>query len=214
MLQVVEDIQAALSERRVDERTIHKDPLHQFMQWLQEIEAVGIFPYPNAAVVSTASKDAVPSSRVVLIKTYSSEGFVFYTNYGSRKGSDLNENPLAVLNFYWPIAEQQITITGSVKKIIEREAEDYFRSRPRESQISAWASLQSTPVKSRANLEAQFEEYEEKFSGLDVPKPVRWGGYRLIPETYEFWMAREDRFHDRIRYELKEGEWHINRIAT
>lgn len=130
MLQVIEDIQAALSEGGVDERTIHKNPLHQFMKWLQEIEDLSVFPYPNAAMISTASKDAVPSSRVVLIKTYSNDGFVFYTNHGSRKGSDLNENPMAVLNFYWPIAEQQITITGSVKKVIDREAEDYFRSRP------------------------------------------------------------------------------------
>jgi len=214
MLQVIEDIQADLSEGSLDERTIHKNPLHQFMKWLQEIEDLGVFPYPNAAMVSTASKNAAPSARVVLIKTYSNDGFVFYTNYGSRKGSDLNENPFAVLNFYWPIAEQQITITGSVKKVIDMEAEDYFRSRPRGSQIGAWASSQSDPVKSRAQLDELYEEYKEMFADQDVPRPQRWGGYRLIPSTYEFWMARQDRFHDRIRYTRDaEGKWVIQRIA-
>jgi len=167
---------------------------------------------PNAMTVSTVGSDGRPSSRVVLLKLFDERGFVFFTNYESKKGSDLTTNPYAVMHFFWPQLDRQVAIYGSVEKTDRAESEKYFKSRPTDSQLGAWASAQSRVIESREELEERFAELREKF-GNDVPLPPFWGGFRLSPDKFEFWQGRQNRLHDRICYTLTGSSWGITRLS-
>ena len=182
-----------------------QDPLEQFRSWFEQGTA-------EAVALATATSSGAPSVRMVLLKGADERGFVFVTNYESRKGRELAENPQAALLFYWPELGRQVRVEGSVKCISEAESDAYFATRPRGSQLAAAASSQSRPLESREALEARFAELDAAHPG-NVPRPPHWGGYRLVPETYEFWQHRENRLHDRRRYQLAEGGWSIERLA-
>lgn len=196
--------------------TVDKNPIKQFAKWYEEVLKSGKTE-PTAMTLATASKAGVPSARTVLLKGYDEKGFLFFTNYESRKGKELSENAFAELLFYWMDLHKQVRISGKVERVSEEESEKYFKSRPLNSQIGAWASKQSEIIPDREYLEKQFSEFREKYSERDdVPLPPFWGGFRLIPERFEFWQGRESRLHDRICYLKKnggKGEWEIVRLA-
>ncbi|KAL6184652.1 hypothetical protein ACLB2K_046052 [Fragaria x ananassa] len=199
------------------EEQVEADPFDQFRQWFDDVVAAGLRE-PNAMALSTACKDGKPSSRMVLLKGFDKNGFVWYTNYESRKAQELFENPHASLLFYWDGLNRQVRVEGSVQKVSEEESNQYFHSRPRGSQIGAIVSKQSTIVSGRHVLYDQYKELEEKFSdGSLIPKPKNWGGYRLKPEMFEFWQGQKSRLHDRLRYSPREinGQrvWKIERLA-
>ncbi len=188
------------------------DPFRQFEKWLREYMKVTRSEF-NAMTLATAGDDHQPSSRVVLLKDFDQRGFVFYTNYQSRKGKQLSENPKAALSFFWPELERQVRVEGVIEKTTEEESDDYFRTRPRRSQIGAWASAQSRKLKSRFSLLRTFLSYATRFTGKPVPRPPHWGGYRLIPHRIEFWQGRPNRLHDRICYQQKkDGSWMRERL--
>jgi pyridoxamine 5'-phosphate oxidase len=187
------------------------DPVGQFAAWFDEARAAGI-GLPEAAALATASADGAPSVRMVLLKDFRPDGFVFYSNYGSRKGGELAENPLAALLVYWHELGRQVRVEGPVERLPREESEAYFASRPHGSRLSAWASRQSAPLGSRAELEAAVEDARRRF-GDDVPLPEDWGGYRLRPERIELWQHREDRLHDRLLYVSDAGgKWSVKRL--
>jgi pyridoxamine 5'-phosphate oxidase len=188
------------------------DPIKQFASWYDEVLAAGISD-ADAMTLATATKDERPSARVVLLKSFDDQGFVFYTNYLSRKGLELDDNPQACLLFYWASFWRQVRIEGAVEKVSAAESEEYFQSRPLGSKLGAWASNQSEVIDSREILKARFTELEKRF-GEDVPRPPHWGGYRLRPNSIEFWQGRDNRLHDRLRYNLMEdGLWVIERLG-
>ncbi|HRG56949.1 MAG TPA: pyridoxamine 5'-phosphate oxidase, partial [Lacunisphaera sp.] len=176
------------------EKDLAKNPFRQFEQWFQEAEAAKIAE-PNAMTLATAGRDGRPSARTVLLKGCDGRGFVFYTNYESRKGRELDANPRATLLFPWVAMERQIIIEGTVTRVSREAAEAYFHSRPRGSQLAAWASPQSTAVAGRAVLEESYRVVDKKYEGRTVPLPPNWGGFRLAPETVEFWQGRRSRLH-------------------
>lgn len=195
------------------EKELAKDPFRQFDKWFQEVSAAKI-PEPNAATLATATKDGRPSARTVLLKGVDGRGFVFYSSYESRKGRELEGNPRAVLTFPWIGLERQVIIEGTVAKVSREESEAYFHGRPPAHQISAWASPQSAIISGRAMLEDSFKMLEKKYAGRPVPLPPHWGGYRLNPETVEFWQGRRSRLHDRLRYRREsDGGWTVERLA-
>jgi pyridoxamine 5'-phosphate oxidase len=187
------------------------DPVALFHQWFQDATRSGIF-LPEAITLATATPDGAPSARLVLLKGYDERGFVFFTNYGSRKAAELEENPKACLVSYWPILQRQVRLEGSVERLSTQESEAYFRTRPRGSQIGAWASHQSELLPSREELEARVERFEAEFKGREVPLPAFWGGYRLQPEYVEFWQGRANRLHDRLRFVRAGDHWVRQRL--
>jgi pyridoxamine 5'-phosphate oxidase len=188
------------------------DPLEQFVRWYREAEQTGL-RYPNAMALATATRDGRPSLRIVLLRQADERGFVFYTNLESRKGREIAENPRAALLFYWEPLERQVRIEGPVELVSSTEGDAYFATRPFGSQVSAWASRQSEPIGSRAELERHHQEWAARFATGQVPRPPYWGGYRVVPEVYEFWQGRADRLHDRFRYERQpDGSWTIVRL--
>jgi pyridoxamine 5'-phosphate oxidase len=190
-----------------------EDPILQFQNWLKQATKAGISE-PTAMTLATTSADGQPSARIVLLKEVSQDGFVFYTNYGSRKGRELAVNPRAALVFYWPQLERQVRITGTVVKTSRSQSKAYFQTRPRGSQLAAWASSQSSPIPDRALLEARVRKLKAKYAGASVPLPPNWGGYRLRPESIEFWLGKPNRLHDRLRYSREPGGgWKIERLA-
>jgi pyridoxamine 5'-phosphate oxidase len=191
--------------------TVDKNPFKQFAEWYDVILKSGL-KEPTAMTLATASRQGIPSARTVLLKGYDESGFIFFTNYESSKGKNLIENPAAELLFYWQEPVRQVRVSGKVEKTSREESENYFRTRPYESQVGAWASNQSEIIPDREFLEKKFAEFKEKF-GRDVPLPPFWGGFRLIPEQFEFWQGRKNRLHDRICYRKKNGEWEIVRLA-
>lgn len=189
------------------------DPILQFQRWIEKAQAAGI-QEPNAMTLATTGSDGRPSARMVLLKEVSPAGLVFYTNYGSRKGRDLAENPRAAVVFFWPKLSRQVRITGTAVKTSRAESEAYFQTRPRGAQLAAWASWQSSPIADREILEARVRKMEGKFAGAKVPLPPNWGGFRLRPESIEFWVGKPDRLHDRVRYSREpEGDWKVERLA-
>ena len=195
------------------EEDVDPDPIRQFHAWFQAATDVGV-PMPEAAAVATADGDGSPSVRMVLVKQVDESGFVFYTNYESRKARDLAANPRAALLFYWGPLGRQVRIEGPVARTTAQESATYIRSRLRGSRLSALSSPQSRPVQSRAVLENRVAELSERYAGEDLPLPDNWGGFRLTPESFEFWQNRQDRLHDRLLYRPHpEGGWTIERLA-
>ena len=187
------------SDRPLTEGMVHPDPIRQFGVWYEEAERARI-TMPNAMVLATSTPAGKPSARVVLLKDYSERGFTFFTNYRSRKGNELELNPYASLVFHWKELERQVRIDGSVSTISEEESNAYFRTRPRESQIGALASHQSSTVPGRKELEDAAADIQRRFEGVPVPRPEHWGGYCVYPEHIEFWQGRKGRLHDRLLY--------------
>ncbi len=195
-----------------DEGSAADDPVEQFRRWFEAALGAGLDD-ANAMVLATADVAGRPSARVVLLKGYGPDGFVFYTNYGSRKAAELAANPRAELVFYWPPLHRQVRIAGAVTKVPAAESEAYFASRPRGAQLGAVASRQSAVVAGRAELEERYRRAEAEHAGRAVPRPPGWGGYRLRPDEFEFWQGRENRLHDRLRYRRAEGGWARERLA-
>jgi pyridoxamine 5'-phosphate oxidase len=205
-----DDLDARRGLRRSD---MAPDPIAQFRQWYDSAVAADL-PLPNAMTLATVAADGTPAARMVLLKDFDERGFVFYTNYESQKGQELEANPRASLVFYWVTLDRQIRINGAVSKVSREESEEYFRTRPLDSRLSAWASKQSRVIPSREVLETVMRELEEKYKDVDVPIPPYWGGYRLAPDMLEFWQNRPGRLHDRFRYRLQPGGgWLIERLS-
>ena len=196
----------------LDENTINRDPIKQFQAWFDDAIAAKL-PLPEAMTLATATADGKPSARMVLLKQVDDDGFVFFTNYNSAKAEQLDANPYAALVFYWSRLDRQVRVEGSVVRTSAQESCDYFKTRPRESQIGAWASPQSEVISGREVLEQRAKALEEVYLDRGVDCPEHWGGYRLRPERIEFWKSRIGRLHDRILYERVSDGWTITRLA-
>jgi pyridoxamine 5'-phosphate oxidase len=195
------------------ESDLDKNPFQQFAKWFEEAKAAQP-QLPEAMTVSTCGSDGIVTSRVCLLKDFDEHGFVFYTNYNSRKGAQISENPRVSLCFFWPVLDRQIRIEGAAVKATAEEADAYFATRPRGSQLGAWASNQSSVIPDRGDLELRAREMEQNYRDRAVPRPPHWGGYRVIPVELEFWQGRADRLHDRFAYRLREPkDWIIERLS-
>jgi pyridoxamine 5'-phosphate oxidase len=196
----------------LDELDVDLNPFVQFDKWFQQTLNARV-PEPNAMVLATATPEGRPSVRMVLLKSFDERGFVFFTNYESRKSLELLLNAHAALLFYWQELERQVRIEGSVEKVSRKETEEYFQTRPPESKLGAWASKQSSVIPGRGVLEQKAADLKEKYRDQDVPAPPFWGGFRVQPTLFEFWQGRANRLHDRIRYTLSGGVWTIERLS-
>ena len=191
---------------------LNPDPLKQFHDWFNEVLASKM-PDPTVMVLSTSGTDNRPSSRMVLLKEYSEEGFTFFTHYQSKKGKQIEQNPYGALLFPWNVLERQVRIEGKIVKVSPEKSDEYFLSRPEGSRIGAWTSPQSEEISSRKMLEEMENKFRDEFKTSTVPRPPQWGGYLLIPDLFEFWQGRESRLHDRFEYYPDNGSWKIRRLA-
>ncbi len=207
----ISQIRKSYERAELSENASHADPLQQFDQWFNEALHSEV-PEPNAMTLATVGADSRPSTRIVLIKGFDERGIVWYTNYESRKGHELSENPFAALQFHWVELERVVRIEGRVEKVSAEESDIYFNSRPLDSRIGAWASPQSQPISGRTWLVAEAAKYGAKFL-LNPPRPPHWGGYRLIPDRWEFWQGRKSRLHDRLSYAIEDNAWVRTRLA-
>ncbi len=196
----------------LDESDLAPDPYAMFREWFEVVRTAGVLE-PNAMVLSTAAADGQPSARTVLLKGLTDDGFVFFTNYESRKARELGANPRCSLLFGWYQLQRQVRVEGLATRIPRADTEAYFASRPRDSQLGAWASAQSAVVGSRAELEAAYAEAEQRYAGTDIPAPPHWGGYLVTPERVEFWQGRRSRMHDRLAYRREASGWTTERLA-
>jgi pyridoxamine 5'-phosphate oxidase len=194
------------------ESAVDRNPFQQFGKWFSLMEQAGVTDV-NAMTLATATHDGHPSCRVVLLKDFTAEGFSFYTNYGSRKAKEIADNPRACLNFFWKEYALQVRIEGALKKTDAQQSDNYFKTRPRGSQVGAWASPQSAVIDDRGKLEKLLAQATVDFEGKEVSRPEWWGGYILVPEYFEFWLGRADRLHDRITYTKKDNSWVMKRLA-
>src|SRR5438093_1156881 len=192
------DLRREYARARLDEADVSHDPMVEFARWFAEAQEAQL-PDPNAMTLATATAQGEPSARIVLLKAFDERGFVFFTDYRSRKGAELEANPRAALVFYWAELDRQVRITGGVALTTREESERYFRSRPLGSRLGAWASHQGRVVPGRATVEADLRSVEDRFKDGDVPLPAHWGGYRVVPDAIEVWQGRESRLHDRSR---------------
>lgn len=201
------------STKGLHREDLSRDPIEVFEQWFKQASELGIHE-PNAMTLATVSPDGLPSQRTVLLKAFNHDGFTFFTNYSSRKGIQIDNNPSVSVLFPWLTLERQIIIQGIVTKVTKEESLEYFRSRPRDSQIGAWVSDQSTVINSRGILEQNLTEISRKYEGKDVPLPPHWGGYRIKPKTIEFWQGAAARIHDRFIYTVQSsGDWLMQRLS-
>jgi pyridoxamine 5'-phosphate oxidase len=207
----IADLRKSYERDELDETASASKPMAQFETWLQQAIAAQV-PEPNAMTLATVGADGRPSTRIVLIKGLSEKGLDWYTNFNSRKGQELAGNPMAALQFHWVELERVVRIEGRVERIDDAKADAYFASRPLDSRLGAWASPQSQVISSRAVLVAQAARYAAQFA-LSPPRPPHWGGFRLVPDCWEFWQGRKSRLHDRLRYRLSEGQWLRERLA-
>ncbi len=199
--------------RGVTELDVGDDPIAYFGRWFADAQRAGIM-LPEAMTLATCTRDGMPSARMVLLKGFDARGFVFFTNYESRKSTNLQDNPRAALVFHWSVLQRQVRVEGTVERVSEAESDAYFQSRARGSQIGAWASKQSMELSSREELLARVQEYERKYAGGKIPLPPFWGGYRVSPTRIEFWQGRANRLHDRLACSREEdtGTWAVSRV--
>jgi pyridoxamine 5'-phosphate oxidase len=209
----ISDLRREYTLNGLHERDLDPNPFKQFGRWFEQSLSAELLD-ANAMTVATSSREGKPSARVMLLKDFDEKGFVFFTNYESRKGRELDENPYAAMVFFWAELERQVRITGRVSRIPREESEEYFHSRPTGSQLGAWASHQSEVIGAPELLENRIKELEFQFEGKSIPMPAFWGGLLLSPETIEFWQGRPNRLHDRLRYTLQpDGSWNIERLS-
>ncbi|OUL23613.1 pyridoxamine 5'-phosphate oxidase [Nostoc sp. RF31YmG] len=213
MHQPIADLRKDYTLQDLSESEVDPNPFIQFKQWFEQALSAQL-PEPNAMTIATATPDGKPSARMVLLKDFDERGFVFFTNYNSRKGQELAENPQAALVFWWAELERQVRITGRVEKVSEADSDRYFYSRPQNSRLGAWASNQSEAIASREFLEQSLQELQHKYENQEIPRPPHWGGLRVIPSEIEFWQGRSSRLHDRLLYSyLDDGSWKIVRLS-
>lgn len=212
-MHALSELRSEYSKASLDVSSVSIDPIIQFEKWFHEAMEARVLE-PNAMNLSTINEDNRPSSRIVLLKGIEQNRFLFFTNYQSTKGKELDKNPACALTFFWPELERQVRIEGTATRVDEKRSEAYFQSRPRGSQIGAWTSPQSSLIESRGILEARAKQMEEKFKGVEVlPKPNQWGGFQVDPMIIEFWQGRPNRLHDRIQFARIDNRWTIHRLA-
>jgi pyridoxamine 5'-phosphate oxidase len=212
LTQNLADLRQHYTKGGLEEHQIPDSPFILFNEWFLQAGELGVLE-PNAMVISTVSADNKPSSRVVLLKGIEDGGFIFYTNYESRKGKELEHNPYISVLFFWPEAERQIRIEGKVSKISTETSKAYFVSRPRESQLGAWVSAQSSIIQGRHSIEESYQQCLAQYEGKEIPLPDFWGGYIIHPSSFEFWQGRPSRLHDRMKYNKQQDSWHIVRLS-
>lgn len=214
MAKDLSDYRKSYERHELIEDAVPSDPIELFQKWFNEVESGSIVDEPNAMTLSTVDEDGFPKGRVVLLKKYSRDGFVFYTNYHSEKGRAIENNPNVGLSFFWPKQERQVIIKGEAEKIAPELSDEYFSKRPRKSQLGAAVSSQSNVINSRNELEKEMERLEKKYENKEIERPKNWGGYTVTAVSIEFWQGRRSRLHDRIRYTLEDhNSWKIERLA-
>ncbi len=212
MKQAVAMLRREYDGKPFTEENVHADPIQQFTEWF-DVAVDKIHHDPNAMILATTSANGQPTTRTVLLKGFDENGFVFYTNYNSRKSKQISSNSNVSLTFYWPDLMRQIHIEGKAEKVSAEQSDRYFKTRPDSSKLSAWTSDQSSPISSREELENRLKEMEEKFDKGEIPRPPHWGGFIVIPDQMEFWQGRLNRLHDRIRYKKVKEAWMIERLS-